>query len=458
MLNWLPLFLFALAVRAAYELARRSIVHIRKGRLLDLEQRSPRWGANVRALAENSSRLLTTAEVGAMLATIGAAGIAMVGLSAPVTQWFMQTFGLASQALPYAKLVAYLLITVSAGFVIFIIGRLLPEAVAMRYPEQIAVLSVFPMRISATLFAPLVRVALWISNVLSLPLGSPGLANASTVTEQEIITMVDASEEGGLIEEEEKEMILSVLDLSDRVAREVMVPRVDIQALEVESSLDAAFDLAISGGHSRIPIYEGDIDHIIGQLYTKDLLRIARSGQQPTLRSIKRDLLFTVESKRISELLQELQTQKTHICVVVDEFGGTAGIVTVEDILEEIVGEIRDEYDGAEVEDYEALPDNAGYALAGDMPLDDVNKLLGIELSTIESDTLGGYIYDQLGEVPEPGATVLHTETGTVFVVSEVLDRRIMKVTAHSPKQQEQSQKASLSTLEPEDVPAHVTS
>jgi CBS domain containing-hemolysin-like protein len=225
-------------------------------------------------------------------------------------------------------------------------------------------------------------------------------------------------------------MILSVLDLSDRVAREVMVPRIDVQALDIDASIDEVFELAVQSGHSRLPIYEKTIDHIVGQLYTKDLLKIATTGEKPALRDVMRPVHYTVESKRISELLQELLSRKLQLCVVVDEFGGTAGILTVEDIIEEIVGEIRDEYDTHEEADFKPLASGNGYSLDAGMPIDDVNKLLQVELKSEASDTIGGYLYDQLGEVPKTGATFEDVDAGHVFEVTQVDDRRILRINA----------------------------
>ncbi len=427
------LFLVAVAVRAMYELARVALVNMRKVRLLDLEQRDRAHAAAVRALNDHSSRLLATAEVGTTLGTVAAAGLAFAKWAPPVSAWFSASLSAFNPDQLVATLFSYAVITFSSAFVIFIFGRLLPEAIAQRYPEPIAIASLTGMRISSILFAPLVRISVILSNWLSLPFGAKRRQNAAMVTEEEIITMVDASEEGGLIEEEEKEMILSVLDLGDRVAREVMVPRIDVMALDATRTVAEALDFVVTSGHSRIPVFEGDIDHIVGVLYSKDLLKLMRSGETPTLRQIMRKTHFTVESKRISELLQELQTKRMHLCIVVDEFGGTSGVVTVEDILEEIVGEIQDEYDEHEEADVTELADHTGYVLDAGMQIDSVNDLLKIELPTDQSDTLAGFIYDQLGEVPKVGATVIHEPSRTTFEVLGINDRRILKVKVMPP-------------------------
>jgi CBS domain containing-hemolysin-like protein len=312
------------------------------------------------------------------------------------------------------------------AFVLFILGRLVPEAIAVRYTEPIALALVRPMQVISVMLTPLVKFAVVVSNLLSIPFGGQKRESASLVTEAEIKTLVDAGEEEGLIEDREKEMILSVLDFGDTVAREVMVPRIDVDALEVDTPFDEALDVVIKAGHSRVPVYKETIDEIVGILYAKDLLRSMRDGSKPqTVAALVRPVTFIPESKRVNELLQELQKTRVHVCIVVDEYGGTAGLVTIEDILEEIVGEIQDEYDIEEPESA-PLPDGKGYLLDAGMNIDDVNELLKVKLATSESDTLGGFIYDQLGKVPVPGEIVQY-ENLRLEVLS-VKDRRILKI------------------------------
>jgi CBS domain containing-hemolysin-like protein len=240
------------------------------------------------------------------------------------------------------------------------------------------------------------------------------------------MTLVDAGEEEGAIDEDEKEMIYSIFQLDETLAREIMVPRIDMVALEVGTPLVEARRLVIEAGHSRIPIYEGSLDHIKGLLYAKDLLTVWHGGaEELDFAAILRPALFVPESKRVSDLLRELQSAKVHMAVVVDEYGGTAGLVTIEDIVEEIVGEIIDEYDIGE----EALLEQLGedeFIFDARINLDDFNHLLDTKLSDELGDTLGGFIYGQLGKVPQPGERI---ETDCLLLeVLNVSDRRIGKV------------------------------
>lgn len=418
------LFFIAVGFRAFFALARSALINMRRPRLVELEQRGVTSARAIQDLTENSGKLLATAEVGALLGLVFAAGIAAWGFVPPVRDRLL-ALNIGALSDGAAQVLAFALVMFANALFLFVAGRLIPEALAVRYTEPIALALVRPMQFMSTLLAPFVRVAVILSNVLSIPMGGQKREGASLVTEEEIKTMVDAGEEEGLIEEDEKEMILSVLDFGDTVARQVMVPRIDMTAIDVNTPFDEALDVVVSAGHSRVPVYRGSIDEIVGILYAKDMLKMLRDGSKPALAQMLRQVYFTPESKRVSDLLQELQKTRVHVSIVVDEYGGTAGLVTIEDILEEIVGEIQDEFDAEEPESV-PLPNGAGYILDAGMGLDDANDLLQIELPKEESDTLGGFIYDQLGKVPVAGEFVQWG--GVVFEVLSVIDRRILKV------------------------------
>jgi len=253
------------------------------------------------------------------------------------------------------------------------------------------------------------------------------------VTEEEIMTLVDAGQEEGVIEAEEKAMIYSIFQFGETAAREVMVPRIDIVALEIDTPLDEALQVVIAAGHSRIPVYRDTIDNVQGILYAKDFLElwlpdsskgIEEAGRDRTLESLLRPAHFVPESKMLDDLLADLQQRKVHIAIVVDEYGGTAGLVTIEDILEEIVGEIQDEYDSEEAA-YQQVGEGE-YIFNARIDLDDVNRLLGTNLPTEQGDTLGGLIYSQLGKVPAPG-DVIKFDGYSIEVIS-VVRRRIQNV------------------------------
>lgn len=432
------LFLIATAIRVFFAMARSALINMRRPRLVELEQKGVTSARAIQELTENSGRLLATAEVGALLGLVFATGIAAWGFVPAVFDWLV-SLDLVFVPPEVWQIIAFLIVMFAGALFLFVFGRLVPEALAVRYTEPLALALIRPMQVVSVLLSPLVRFAVVLSNLLSIPMGGQKRESASLVTEEEIKTMVDAGEEEGLIHEDEKEMILSVLDFGDTVARQVMVPRIDMTALDVNTPFDEALDLVVSAGHSRVPVYHGSIDEIVGILYAKDMLKMLRDGKKPPLEQMRRQVLFTPESKRVSELLQELQKTRVHVSIVVDEYGGTAGLVTIEDILEEIVGEIQDEFDAEEPESM-PLPNGAGYILDAGMNLEDASDLLKLELPRGESDTLGGFIYDQLGKVPEVGETVNWSDA--IFEVLSVSDRRILKVkVTYAPREQDAQEK-----------------
>jgi CBS domain containing-hemolysin-like protein len=251
---------------------------------------------------------------------------------------------------------------------------------------------------------------------------------AGTVTEDELKTWVESGESAGGLEQGERQMIYSIFHFGDTLCREIMVPRIDILALEVTTSVPDAIQALTASGHSRVPVYEESIDNVVGLLYAKDLLRASLDNEKPdSIRPFLRPAYFVPEAKKVDELLREMQERSIHMAVVVDEYGGMAGLVTLEDIVEEIVGEIRDEYDQAEERPFSKVSDDE-YYFHGRIDLDDVDEVLGTHLVSDLADTLGGYIYGTIGRVPAGGEQV-HIENW-VLTVEQVSGRRIRKIHA----------------------------
>jgi len=270
-------------------------------------------------------------------------------------------------------------------------------------------------------FTPLVALPLALSG-----LGNETLQDATNLVVDELKTLVNAGQQGGALEQGERQMIRSIFELRETLAREIMVPRIDMLALEVSTPLAEAADAVLRTGHTRIPVYQETIDHILGLLYAKDLLRVWREGNlNVSLQALLRPAYFVPEAKRVDELLAEMQRERVHMALVVDEYGGIAGLVTLEDIVEEIVGEIQDEYDMAEESPYLQLGEDE-YLFQGRVDLDDFNEVLGSQLAKEEADTLGGFIYSQIGRVPSSGESIQVDDL--LLTVEQVSGRRIRKV------------------------------
>jgi putative hemolysin len=409
-------FFCLILIRGIASAGFSALMNARKAMLREWMENGDRRAGNTLKLAEDATRLITAEQLFHTVLDFLAAG----ALAALVVDLSL-VYHLFT---PYWWLVAVLILILGAIFML-ILGRLVPEYAAATNPERSALALTGFMNILLTLLAPASKMVVWLSGRLTAWLG--GKPDIPYVTEEEIKTMVDAGSEGGAIEDEEKEMIYSIFQFNDKVVREIMVPRIDMISLESNKTVAHALDAVLTAGHSRIPVYEGTIDKIIGVIYAKDLLDMWRDGQSKDrpVRQLLRPAHFVPESKQAGALLTELQRQKIHIAIVIDEYGGTAGLVTIEDLLEEIVGDIQDEYDLDEVVEVQQIsPDE--YLLDGGINLEEVNELLDVGLSTEASDTLGGYIYSELGKVPLAGDGF--EQNGLKITVELVNGRRIQKV------------------------------
>ena len=248
---------------------------------------------------------------------------------------------------------------------------------------------------------------------------------AAQMTEDELKTWVETEQEEGGLEREERQMIYSIFQFGETLAREIMVPRMDVLAFDVTTSLTQAAKAFTQSGHSRVPVYENHIDNIIGLLYAKDLLHVMEDGRKRTsMRDLLRPAYFVPDTKKADALLTEMQVQRIHLAVVVDEYGGMAGLVTLEDIIEEIIGEIQDEYDSSE-EDLVQM-DGDDHIFLGRIDLDDFNEIMDSDILKAESDTLAGFLYDSFGRVPHDGESV---QTGELLLtIEQVIGRRIRRV------------------------------
>lgn len=406
-------------LNAIFKMSYVALINMHKSTLKEMAEEGHDRARRALALSADATRLLASQEVTDLLLRFLIALVAAVVLVPPVQNALGESLSpLLVDVLAYGGV----LLVVALFTLVF--SELLPSRIAVGLADRIALNAVGPINVVSTLFAPVLQLSQWISSTLATPL--VGRTSTALVTEEEIKMMVDAGSEGGVIEDDEKEMIYSIFQFGDTLAREVMVPRIDVVALEINTPVSEALNTIVEAGHSRIPVFEESIDHIRGLLYAKDLLQMWRDNQtQSPVKDLLRPAHFVPESKKAGDLLTDLQQRKIHLAVVVDEYGGMAGLVTLEDLIEEIVGEIRDEYDFDEEEAYQQIGEHE-YVFDAGIDLDDLNRLLDIELPTDESDTLGGYVFSKLGKVPIEGERLenerIHME------VLRVDDRRIRKI------------------------------
>ena len=438
----ITLLLLALA-HGAVNLAYSALVNARPAALREQAEEGSVRARRVLALVERFARLTVTYQFALLLLHFGIAAAAVLGLAAPLAGQFPQI----APGLVYAAVV------LAAALVTLIVGDLVPSALGSAHAERLAGFGLAVMRPLLVVLGPVVALATSLSQAFSRAFGGDTLV--ASVTEEEIMTLVDAGQKEGAIEDEEKEMILSVLQFGETMVYEVMVPRLDIVALEINTSFDDALRRFIESGHSRIPVYRDTIDNIEGLLYAKDLLSVfhqnggSGAARPQSIRELMRPAYFVPETKLAGPLLKELQTSKIHMAIVVDEYGGTAGLVTIENLIEEIVGDIQDEYDVNEEAEY--VPDGPdAYVIDASMNLDDVNDLLDVDLPTEDNSTLGGFIYSRVGRVPTVGEIVEDEANDLIMRVESVDGRRIRKVrVARRPKPADDDARGA-----PEDGPA----
>ncbi len=310
-----------------------------------------------------------------------------------------------------------------------ILSEAIPKALATRNPTRTALLLSGPMALFAAVLRPIIGAINFFVRPIVRAINGDATLRAPLVTEEELRLLVNVGEEEGLIEPDEREMIEGIFSFGDTLVREVMIPRVDLVALESDDTLEHALDIAIKHGYSRIPVYTETMERLDGMLYVKDLLPLLREGRRDVpLLSVVRQAYFVPEAMKVSALLKDLQQRKMRIAMVVDEYGGTAGLVTLEDVLEEIVGEIHDEYDAEQaalqrVNDTEVLADAR-------VLLDDINDMTGLALASDESDRLGGLVYERLGRVPQVGDLVAIDERVQIEVLTvEGVGSRKLRIT-----------------------------
>jgi putative hemolysin len=432
----LLIIVILIALNGLLVAAEFSLVSVRRSRIQQLIEEGNRGAKRVERLASDPSKFLAVLQLGVTFVGFLAAAFAGQSIASALEDWLKQFPALAGQA----QGISLIVVTLGVALFTVVFGELLPKTLALAHAERYAVLFAPMVEVLGRIFRPVVWVLNSITRTIAALFGVNEIER-DRLTSEELTILVERGAQQGVIEAEEEQMIGAVLELGDRRVHEVMVPRIDIVAIPVTASLDEMVDTIVREGHSRIPVYEQTVDNIIGILYAKDLLPYLKGADSPpTVRKLLRTPLFVPESMQVDDLLHQLQRRKVHIAVVLDEYGGTAGLVTIEDLLEEIVGEIQDEYDTEEpmivsLSDTEARID-------GRAGIDDLLDHFDLEELHLddrdEYDTIGGLIYHRVGGIPKVGETV-EVENVLTLTVESTDGRRVGKVLAvrHLPKDSE---------------------
>jgi putative hemolysin len=410
----------------AAEIALVSIRHSRVDQLVDEGSRAAR---RVRGLLDNPGRFLAVSQLGLTLLGFFASAYAAVSLADGLAGLLVKVDALRDGA----HAIALVIVTIVIALFTIVFAELVPKTLALAHTERFALSLSQPIEIIAHVLSPVIGLLTGLTRAVTGALGARVSADAQ-ISAEELKLIVERGGEQGVLEAEEEQMINAVIELGERRVHEVMVPRIDIVGLEVGGTFEQAVERIIAEGHSRLPVWEQSIDQIVGILYAKDLLRFLKeaSADPPPIRALLRTPLFVPESITIDDLLRQLQRRKVHLAVVLDEYGGTAGLVTIEDLLEEIVGEIQDEYDEEEPMVVRLDADRA--RIDGRASVDELGELwddLDVEAlleDREEYDTLGGLLFHRIGGVPKTGDQV---RVGQLRLTVETTDgRRAGKVLA----------------------------
>ncbi|RJP23406.1 MAG: HlyC/CorC family transporter [Candidatus Omnitrophota bacterium] len=409
-------FLGCLLISACFSGAETALTSMTKLRVKRLFSEGEDPYKKLEPWLEYPNRFLATILVGNNFVNILASVMAANICERILREWYD-----VSNATAYGSALAVGLTT----FILIVFGEIIPKTYSKEHAVRISLLVIGPLDLFYRFLRPLIGVFLFLSNGIIRLFGGQTIKEVPLLTENDVRSLIEMSEREGLLEQEEREMIHSIIDFGDTVVKEIMTPRVDFQAISVNIGLEEARKEAVRQGHSRIPVYEQDLDRIIGILYVKDLLRVDSKNEASfNLREIIRTPLFIPKTKKVNDLLETFKKEKNHIAIVVDEYGTTAGLITIEDVLEEIVGDIQDEFD-EELPDYERQKDGSIIAHAK-IDLDQLSELLHIVFPDEDVETLGGFITTLIGDVPKIGEEVdflnLH------FTILESDERKIEKV------------------------------
>ncbi|MBQ6018730.1 MAG: HlyC/CorC family transporter [Clostridia bacterium] len=416
-------------VNGFFSCSEIAVLSLNDKRIDKLADEGSKKAKKVKKLTSNSSQFLSTIQIGVTLAGFFMSASAAQTYAPLVAQAIVNAQPAWQAHSGGIETAAFIVITLFVSYLSLVFGELVPKKIAMAKPEKIAT-AFAPVLLAVSAIAkPFVKLLAASTNGVLRLIGVDPNADNEQVTEEEIRMLVDEGEEKGVIEDTQREMINNIFELDDVSAGEIMTHRVDMTAVEADEPVRTVIDAAIEDGYSRIPVYDDDPDNIVGIVYVKDLLRFIGSGipKNTSIRDVMRESYFVPESKKCGDLFKEMTEHRLQMCVVVDEYGGTAGIVTVEDILESIVGDIDDEYDDDD-EEISKINDNV-YTVDGVTDIDEVSELIGVELPEGDYNTLGGFLMAQLGYIPQNGGEEDVVEYKNLkFTVLGVDERRIDKV------------------------------
>lgn len=424
------ILLLAILANAFFAASEIAIISLNDAKVRRDAEQGDKMSRVLRKFIDEPGRFLATIQVGVTLAGFLASAFAAVTFAQPIARWFASRTW-CPLALGTVEGIATVVVTVILAFLTLILGELVPKRIAMQYSETLARFVARPLRFISSVAKPFVSLLNFVTNRVLLLFGLNPTQGHGNVSEEEIRMMVDIGGENGSIEPQEKEMIENVFEFNNKTAGEIMVHRLDIAALPVDVDEAEIRQTIRKSGFSRIPVYNGTIDNIMGILNTRDYLIRALEDRHPKVIELLRKPFFVPETIRTDVLFRQMQKSKQSLAIVLDEFGGTCGLVTIEDLLEEIVGEIYDEYDVNVLPPSIVKLSETDFRLAGETEIDDAADALGVEIPEGDFNTLGGFILDRLGSIPTAGVQLSLPDLNLEMTVETMDGNRIDSVFVH---------------------------
>ena len=418
-------------INAFFSSAEMAIVSINKNKLKILVEEGNKKAIMLENLMKEPSKFLSTIQVGITLAGFFASASAATGLSQYLSIYLRKL------GIPYSGQISMILITFVLSYITLVFGELIPKRIALKSSEKIALSSVGTIVTVSKIFSPFVKFLTFSTNIILTALKMKEDNIEEKVSKEELRSLVEVGREHGIINEVEKEMIENIIEFDEKVAREIMIPRTKVFLIDKNISVDELFEKKEVEVYSRIPVYEDEADNIVGILFMKDLMIEAyRKGfQNVKLPEIMQEAYFVPETKNVNELFNEMQSEKKHIAILIDEYGGFSGIVTLEDLIEEVMGNISDEFD-ADDSSIKKLSANK-YLINGELSLNDLNDYFHIELESKHYDTLSGLLIEHMGYIPEDNEDIEPIIIdGISFKPKRVKDKKIEWVLAKFNKEE----------------------
>jgi len=418
-------------INAFFSSAEMAIVSINKNKLKILVEEGNRKAIMLENLMKEPSKFLSTIQVGITLAGFFASASAATGLSQYLSIYLRKL------GIPYSGQISMILITFVLSYITLVFGELIPKRIALKSSEKIALSSVGTIVTVSKIFSPFVKFLTFSTNIVLTALKMKEDNIEEKVSKEELRSLVEVGREHGIINEVEKEMIENIIEFDEKVAREIMIPRTKVFLIDKNISVDELFEKKEVEVYSRIPVYEDEADNIVGILFMKDLMIEAyRKGfQNVKLPEIMQEAYFVPETKNVNELFNEMQSEKKHIAILIDEYGGFSGIVTLEDLIEEVMGNISDEFD-ADDSSIKKLSANK-YLINGELSLNDLNDYFHIELESKHYDTLSGLLIEHMGYIPEDNEDIEPIIIDEIsFKPKRVKDKKIEWVLAKFNKEE----------------------